>query len=256
LRKQIAEVLLLQEYAEKIWPKKGQKGFSKGKDTLARFLGVNAHTVRRWFSGGASPIGMPLIKLRYFLELLGHKISTLELIKEKTPALYGLGELLAFDVITMSYAISELGYTDQHSVFRLMHGNNSCTSEKELLIQKVCSDHKTALTKKREDVMSLFGLKKRETSKEVVPSKKEQPKSVSSIQMNRQFVIEAVGHGLLGLLPLMEQMASDEFGPEERKYLREVMGHDVTGRVVYALRKLTNERVREQLTGQGGHSER
>jgi hypothetical protein len=121
-----------------------------------------------------------------------------------------------------------------------------------LLIKKIYSLHQAEVVEKRKELKALFGGKiQQEVPKEVVSSKKEQLKDSESIQVIKQSLIEAVGHGLLGLLPLMEQMASDEFSSLDRKYLREVMGHDVTGRVIDALRKLTNEKVREQM-GQGG----
>jgi len=257
-KKEISEVILLRKYAEASWPGKGSKGAATAKKPVENFLGVKGEgSIQRWLVGGASPQGIHLVKLRYFLEIVGYRVSALVNLKKSSPVIYRLGEAIAFGVLSSEEVTKTLKYPAMGSLFRVLHGQILCSDARERIILNICESNNEAINLARARYESEFTNTKSLPAKEVSPvvpptslvSKK--TNDVVTVSVSRNSLIESVGHGLLGLLPLMETIVSDDFSPEERKHLREVMGYDVAGRVIEALRKLTSERARTQLMGKG-----
>lgn len=261
--KNIPEVVMIRDYGKRHWPDKGQKGAAIAKGPLADFLGVNHHTIQRWLVGNCLPIGEVLVRLRYFLEIAGYSVPALVELKKSSPVYYKLGEIMAFARLSVNEITQYLEYTDPYGVLRLLHGISITSPERGQKIVKLYATHESKIREKRTEIMKLVGKKGQISEPQVQgegtnSSQQSRPQHVERevTQIEKDLVIEAVGHGLLGLLPLLERVVSEDFSPEDRKYLRKIVGYEVTSRMADAVRKLTSETARKQLSGNGGSDER
>jgi hypothetical protein len=174
------------------------------REELINFVKISDRAYREWQSGSAFPNGLRLIKLFYFLELKGYRISELEELDDDTR---NFGRLIAFNIVSLEEAQKELGY-NSGQMFAALRGEHKTHPERRKLIETFSHVYDQELQK----------LPKPE-SKTKPTSTKEVP-----VTVNEVYLLLRGLDGLVSLLiPRLEKMLDDEFTPEERRKFREEM---------------------------------
>ena len=91
---------------------------------VAEFCGVQDYAAQGWFVSTTPLGGIATLKLAYLMREAGLDSPELELFHSERPMSAYIGELLAFDVITMRQALEFCGITDPQGVFRAARGGN------------------------------------------------------------------------------------------------------------------------------------
>ena len=104
-------------------------------DELWKFVQVGSRATDRWRLNGLVPRGETMLRIYYFLELVGYKVKELE---EMSPELYNIGKCISFDTISAAAVNNELGLCDRFILKCLMCGQT--ITEKSIAVLKAVSD--------------------------------------------------------------------------------------------------------------------
>lgn len=219
----------------------------KARSSMIEFLGTNMDTSRRWLMNKRVPVGLMLVKLRYFLEREGYQITEL-LGLEK--AVYNLGKLIAYGVLEFKVVSDRMGYPDKNSLLQLLHGKQGLSGERRAIMEEIVGENEKSLSELPEAPI--------EEMKErlVIASK---TKSVFTGENEELFHLIGVLKGvLIVVLPKLEVIVSDEKSPEYRKKFREESGDNfvfetsnLAHRITQLLNALCGERARNEILGRG-----
>ncbi len=113
------------------------KGCVEARKPLADFLGINPATIRCWFVGSAKPLGLQLVKLRYFLEERGYDVQ--ELHKLPGPVM-ALGKAIAYGKIGFDDAVEKIHMSQGSELLQVLHGNRGVSNERMATIVRICGD--------------------------------------------------------------------------------------------------------------------
>lgn len=188
------------------------KGCAEARKPMADFLGVRSDSIRRWLVTDIQPIGLVLVKLRYFLEEKGYRITELETLKKPVRM---LGKLIATQQITWEEAVERIQFSNASELLQVLHGNRGLSSERMVIVARICADYS-------ED---------EETHHAAAPPWKNQMAPTETPNKKGVRIEEDVIHlldalnGLCAVLePRLEYMLSEGFTPEQRQLFRERAG--------------------------------
>src|SRR3989344_8991500 len=99
-----------------------------GRSTeLAKFAKVDRGAERCWRLRGRLPFGETLLRVRYFLDLVGYDVEEL---KNIHPALLIVGQCIALDLISLRDVTAEIALKKYHNLFEYFRGDSTPSSER------------------------------------------------------------------------------------------------------------------------------
>lgn len=219
------------------------------RKTLARLVGMSNESVYRWFRQDGNsyrPAGLARIQVGYFCETIGFEVKE---VTELGGDAYHLGKLLAFSVIKLDDIATKLN-ANRSQVLAFLRGDHGFSEARKKVANQVANDVSLLAECQRQKG-------ELEKSLNLLPCpQKPEVKTPSLVgQTPIQFndaCIEALGHGLRGLLPLLEIVISDDFSPEERTRVREIAGSKTVLQFSNGLVQLAGERARKDHIAQCG----
>ena len=243
---------MLARYAERL-PPKGSHLRSRYYRDLMEFTGCNNDTVARWVNGNNMPLGLPLIKLRFFLALVGHEPIELTRLRDGYQFGYMLAETLAFcDNLTVSEASKAIGYTDDYAVLRIAHGESTADAAHEPQLKKFCEGCRADVEKRRSAwILKLSGTPGAEYPREKAPVVCGVPQT--QVAVDKEELLRTAAHLVFALEPMMRAAAHD-LSSEDRKRLRAMTeSHEGNTNAIFELstylNMLCSERAREEILG-------
>jgi hypothetical protein len=227
-------------------PRKGSRNVSKSRKILADFCGVSLGTTEHWLIRNGRQKGLPLLKLRFFLELRGYEVSELEALK-KDKVFYQLAEMIAYNTIGIEEARVHLGFVDLKSVFRLASGGFRTTLTRLGKIETLWEKHKDFVSRSRREWQNRMRLVVSPSTEEtpVVPVVTLQTQSGEPLELGRNTELEMLTYLILAMGPLAAKVASGRYTAEDRKEIRRLTGGAVS-RLSDSLIQLSSETSRER----------
>ena len=126
----------LTDYLSKIeW---GSKKTTEQCMPIAEFAGVGQPSIRRWHADRILPVGLELVKLRYFLEQQGYQVAELEALNSHVRI---LGKLIVYGALDLQVAVDRLKFPDKSKMFRLLHGGCFTSPERSEVIATICQEN-------------------------------------------------------------------------------------------------------------------
>lgn len=127
----------LSHFAKTVRPFTGTEEATKRKKPMADFCQVHTATITKWINDDeVLPTGETLIRLMFFLELLGYRVIELEIM----PALFrNFAELIGYGVLNAQQASELLEFSMRSGsweIYRLLlkEGNDTSDRRKELML--------------------------------------------------------------------------------------------------------------------------
>jgi hypothetical protein len=190
------------------------------RQRLCEFLDVQEQTIRCWQRKKSIPSGVRALKMHYLLEHLGETNSDWKITEQ---AVIDVGRLVSFKVLTLDAVIAEFKgrFKDDHSVIRMLCGHTHIKADNLDIFQKISDDHGQHLESAISDWSDLM------------------------ILDGRGQLIAELSNRLAAVLPLCEQIMSDDWTSEERHDLRQRSGQDTIFRLYNALGALCGEKARQ-----------
>lgn len=202
---------------------------------LARTLGVEDATIRRWMTGSAVPVGMSMISLRYYLEYLGYEVSELAKLPE---VINQVARLLAFRVLSLEELANLTGfqgYTDQ--VLAVLRGARGLSEDRKSQFHGTVRAYRQELECALREVPKLAVVKQSSVpSATKVLSDSSSPKLTAAVlpvvaasfltvkaNQRREERFKSVA---LNLLDFAQYYANPEVPEEVRDRLRSVVGQE------------------------------
>ncbi len=219
------------------------------RQTLTNFVGVTTATVSCWLKGQRLPTGEPLLRLRFYLEFLGYDVQELRSLDGVVRA---VARLCAFQIVGLTEVSRLVGYADRPSghndtllaIFRGAQGVNKDRLEK---FESLVGQYETQLEWKVSSTpkIPLNGRATMESEIATKPAalKPLKPKSVLSFQ-DKRVTMEVLSNLIQATLPLTQYVESDQFTPQDRAALRDLVGGDSVFRLANSLYRLCGERAR------------
>jgi len=200
----------------------GDEDCVQAKRSLMKFVGLeNPRILSSWLKGEFKPIGLKLVKVRYFLENQGFKLFELEKLDRK---IYELGKLIAFEKLDLSQVCQELGYRPK-SLFEILHGKKRSSEDKLTRINQI---------------LKKFAKESKEPGEVPSPSPKAEPPVVKAAPVTESSQapiapdLETETIFLLGILknvtallkPRLDHLLSDKVSAESRHNFRQRAGRE------------------------------
>lgn len=251
-------------------PPAGTRNVSEFRKPLADFTGAGVRTVERWALQNQPPIGANLIKVRFFLKMMGYEVYELADLASNYPINYRLAELVGFGLFDHAKDIYKLEFTDHNSVLRLCHGWTNTSKDREKKINALYSDAQEMLRELKDVwIEKARGSRGHQVDEskgesmtvaelnaiaEKIPSPKVTLMEVEDLptsSFEKRKFLESIAHLVKGLLPLAELIASNKFTSDDRRLLRELAMGSGVFRLSNALNKLCGEKARDLIVN--GH---
>jgi hypothetical protein len=191
------------------------------------FVKVQQHTIRIWMNAvtlsdeeAQFPVGEPLIRLRYFLDMLGYKVQELEALPAITRV---TGALAAYDVVTFEQLRQELVYEKMSTLYQCLHGVSNFSPDRAEFAQALVDKHSAELAKRTrawKERMGVAQSSRVETPVSNVPANNR----LSKTPAGDNPVVVILSHLIQASTPLMAQLLSDDVSSDDRRRLRELVG--------------------------------
>lgn len=225
------------------------KNSVQARTLLMKFVDIGRpDTIARWRKGTNKPLGLPLIKLRYFLEAQGYEVKELKALDKK---IYNLGKLIAFNVVSFKEVSQRLGYAKDNGLSRVLHGKRNVLPEKIEKLDKILADLSDKLIK-------LPGIKKEQSSQDKAltatrPIDIQEPVVYDETLFQETKELLSTLDSTIALLePRLKILLSDKTTAEQRQAFREIAGRhlvfDLSNRshgLTELLMALCSEKARE-----------
>ncbi len=224
------------------------------QNAIAEFVGCESDSVHRWFRA-SKPTGENLVRLRFFLDFLGCKVTELESLPK---IVRDFGRIVAFKVVTLSDAANFVGYKtgDTESLLRVLHGKSSPSKEKQEKFVAFVEAYdkqlveKERLTKKIDLEVKII---RQDFSRENVHPI-QQP--VEGSLDGHKVIIESLVGSIKALIPLVREVSSDSYTAEEREKLRELAGPGVIFSFSNLMYRLCSEKGRSMINSENSKKEK
>lgn len=218
----------------------GEKGCVSGRVPLMKFVGIkNPDTISRW-AKGKMPMGLVLVKLRYFLEQKGYEVIELEALDTRV---YQLGKLIAIGKISFDQVVQNLGLAKESEVLQVLHGRRGLSDDRVKKVELICARYS------EQDLGRFLPTNNKEA---IVPSSG--VGAFEPLEDETLHLLKSVDEALVLLIPRLERMVVDRSGnaSEQRRLFREHAGRqlvfDLSNRFYKAtkmLNALCSEKARE-----------
>jgi hypothetical protein len=135
---------------------RGSKKSSRAKNPIADFCGVGIPTVTSWLNERCLPTGDTLIRLMFYLELVGYKIIELERMP-KTRRYFA--ELIGFGVLSGQEATELVGYHQTSELYIVLKGLQDASKRKDEIMWDAWKERREELEQKKEQARQLCSTK-------------------------------------------------------------------------------------------------
>lgn len=220
----------LQDYLRQLPPATTRKGIEARKP-IVKYCQCNPSTVRRW-TLGTVPMGMMLVRARYFLASVGYTVD--ELLKLH-PVIRQFGKLIVDGVLDPVAMRERLRYQDDYAILAMLHGSRLPTDDRMKIIRQIVAEQQPAPPATQASVP--------DASVPQVSSRSGSGRKLLSATA-RKCLIESTAKQIAELLPNVELLTGDTFTDTERERIRELAGKSVVFETAVGLYKLTGERAR------------
>jgi hypothetical protein len=217
------------------------------RKSIASFVGVSDQTVRRWLNETIHPVGEPLIRFRFCLELMGYEVVELQSLN---PSVRTVAAMCAFRVTSLRDIADFVGYkgerggsvTDQ--LLAVLRGSGGVSKEKLERFTHLVTLHEAAL---KEKVASAprFSLPTKPRAKGAVTNLQIADVPHTKQSRDREAIVESLAGSVQALIPLVRLVSSDGFTAKERARVRELSGGDGVFTLANLLYRLCGERARK-----------
>jgi hypothetical protein len=187
---------------------------------LAEFLDVQEQTIRSWQRRKSVPGGVRALKMHYLLEQMGQVNSEWRITDQ---AVVEVGKLIAFKVLPIEALIAEFkdkGVDEQNAV-RMLCGHKHIKAENMAVFQRLMD----TLSDKLDGAIASW--------------------SDLMVRDPRDQLVSELANRLIAVLPLCEQMITDDWTAEERHELRQRCGQETVFKLYNALGALCGEKARQ-----------
>lgn len=222
----------LRHYLKQLpWGKSAK--LSRAEKPMIEFIGITSGTIRRWFLEQVAPGGMPLLKLRYFLESNGYQVTDLDSLEKPVRR---LGEIISHGIVDFREMVEQIGYKQDTELLQVLHGRRGLSNERRAKIEEICSKH--PLEKASVTLRAVASVEH-----PIPPLSTDHEKNVISVE-DDVFNLLISLNGLSSLLtPRLEHMLSNGFTSAQRQAFRDRAGQGLVFKLsnrFYALNKLLN----------------
>lgn len=187
---------------------------------LAEFLGVQDQTIRSWQRGKSVPAGARALRLHYLLEQVG--VNDVQW-QPTDGVVLDAGRLLAFHVLTEQQLLAELSdpSLDDQDIIRMLTGFRHVKPAFMDAFRRIVDSHTHLLDSAIKSWSDLL------------------------VKDARDQLITELSNRLVAMLPLCEQMITDEWTAAERHELRKKCGNDTVFKLYNTLGALCGEKARQ-----------
>lgn len=214
---------------------------------ICDFVGVDPAPVRKWYIERYLPVGITLVKLRYFLESIGYQVSELENLNQ---SVRDLGRLICHGIVSVEEAVTELMLPSHSQLLRLLHGTVSgLASERMSRLEQICEIYERETAELVQKIPKKWAVKPVTHGASISAHSNQvtRPDSHPNTRNGDGLSFEDEVIHLLHILdsdcklvgPRLQRMV-DEFTPEQRANFRETASPDLVFRLsnrIYAVYK-------------------
>lgn len=126
---------------------RGSKGAAEAKSPIADFCGVSVGSVTRWlYRDERLPLGEALIKLMFFLDMIGYEVIEIERLPDERR---NFAALIGFGLLSSEEATSLLGYAQTSILLNVLHGNQRASKDRDRLMWDTWKTKRAELEEKR-----------------------------------------------------------------------------------------------------------
>ncbi|MEK7537681.1 MAG: hypothetical protein AAB619_01760, partial [Patescibacteria group bacterium] len=188
-------------------PRATTRAGHQARQPIIAYCRCTTSTVRRWTKGEIKPLGLMLVRVRYFLASQGYCVVELERLD---PAVRRLGQLIAEEALTADEARVALKYEANNVILELLHGRRQLNDVRQAILVSLLARHQSHSAPPPDATSAAT-----ESSPPTVPPTTDDCKT-SVMAMLAGFV--------QGAIPLAEFAASDRFTDADRERLRQLCG--------------------------------
>jgi len=220
------------------------------RNTISRLLDVSQATAYDWFCKFNMPNGERLLRLRYFLELNGYRLSDRHYASE---VLRVFSNHLALQAISLADAASYIGLLPSAVLSIAMCRQGTSPQSEQKLVELVELNQEAAAEKLKawQATIESFGFAQPPQEEIVAPVVQATEPVVKEVDKDvSKDVIEILARLIQAACPLAELILSDNFSAEDRCRLRELTGNGRTNKVFElsnSLNRLCGERARKEM---------
>lgn len=243
----------LAHFAQRL-PPHGSKISSFARRNLCEFVGASDRTAARWIYGKKKPKAIELIKMRFYLAMIGYDVSELTSLKNDHQICYKVAELIAFGIFSVTNIREQIGLRYDYDLLRAAHGTvTNLGPAKAAIVEELWKKNQTVLEESRLRWEKKLNTSADEGGNGRVLAHAEVPVTPAGSCLvsafgERESLMKTLAYQILALNELAERVASDEFTPEERRTLRDLTGGKGIFRAANALNRLCGEKAREALS--------
>ncbi len=195
------------------------------KRELAIYADVSIDTVSRWVKGRQKPVGLPGLKVMFFLEGKGYAVAEIKKIAEEIKP---LSRLVASGAIPFDEARQKLSYEKDRFLVRLLSGKERAVPEKIKVVAEMTATAGQGL-----------GAESAKKSRETAPLRQTVP------TVGKETIIETMTYIAKMTVLFGEMVVSDEFTAEDRRKMRALAGNDTFFKASNLMSRLCSEKARE-----------
>jgi len=218
----------------------------KCRETLMKFVKVSSPTVRRWLIDDTKPAGEVLVRLRYFLEQQGYRVSELEKLAKPVR---NFGRLLGLDIASLkdlTLALKMPEGTSDSQTLAILRGVQGVSPGRSKLMEAFTEEFKGLLQEKT----AKASIAAAEEAGQKLASKVHPALNGSRSHVNskeKKHLIETFGLMVKSMVPLANLLASDSYTDADREMAREFAGGDGVFNLSNCLSMLCSETARREI---------
>ncbi|MSU54416.1 MAG: hypothetical protein EXS48_01060 [Candidatus Staskawiczbacteria bacterium] len=198
----------LRHYAEDLSSRAppNPKKAARLRNPMTQFCKVRSANVLRWFKQIVEPTGESILRVMFFLDLVGYRVSELEAMPKYVRH---FAELVVFNLLTMDEAARLIGYPTTHNLFPVLLKGKGVLREKEEMMWQAWKERKTEVEKRIEEHRKLYA---QEGTPTVQAQQNGVPLSRQNLQprhdpRNERTLIHLVN----GLAELLDEISLEDF---------------------------------------------
>lgn len=233
------------------------------KIVLANFIGVKEEgsSFRAWFSFNKDaprtfPVGENLIRLRYFFEHIGYKVSEVQKLEDP---IRDCGRLLAFNIVETEDISKALNLQslrgDPSYLWTVLRGQQRLSVERLKKLKAFVDEFKEFLPAQQQKIPKLRYRAGKDhpvppAQKPVVqkaPTREKQFAIKAPETTDKKDLIEGFAMVVKGLVPFARYLLSEACSPADRDKLRQLAGGDGVFHLSNALNRLCGEQARTEI---------
>lgn len=192
---------------------------------IVRYCRCTPKTIHKW-STGTVPVGMMLVRVRYFLAALGYEVEDL---MDLSDEIRNFGKLIADGRLDEMTLRARLNYRDDHAILSMLHGSRKPTPDRLEIIKQIVG----------QQVIPPSFTPKSDATTVVSPS--------TNSATDRQKVIQALAVLLKGALPLAQLLEHVPYTAADRDYLHSLLTGNEVFHLIFSLKRLSSETAHDHI---------